>query len=157
MPEGVSNPAPKWFAAAIAALQANGYTPQFDPREAFAGERGPAPGQYLFTPTGRRRSVELHTERTLRYFSQPLDLEEMSSRMIELEIGGQKVRTFSVEDLLVMLCVHGTKHFWERLSWIVDIARLITVRTVDWTFLFSLAAKRQSTRVLLLGLFLAHE
>jgi hypothetical protein len=143
--------------AAIAALKASEYMPQFNPIEVQTGSRGPAPGQYLFTPVGRRRSVELHTERTLRYFSRPLDLEEMNSRLMQLEIGGQKIRTFSVEDLLVMLCVHGSKHFWERLSWIVDIAQLVTVQPVDWEFLLAIAAQMQSTQVLLLGLSLAHE
>ncbi|HLJ15270.1 MAG TPA: nucleotidyltransferase family protein [Bryobacteraceae bacterium] len=147
----------RYIPEAIAALQAREYTPQFNPIEAQARERGPAPGQYLFTPVGRRRSVELHTERTLRYFSRPLNLNEMNSRLVELEIGGQKIRTFSIEDLLVMLCVHGAKHFWERLSWIVDIAQLVTVQQVNWEFLLAIAARMQSTQVLLLGLSLAHE
>jgi len=36
----------------------------------------------------------------------------MSRRFITVEISGRKMRTFSVEDTLVMLCVHGAKHFW---------------------------------------------
>ena len=138
-------------------LQDNGYLAQFDPVEAQAGERGPAPGQYAFAPTGKHRFVEMHTQRTLRYFSRPLDLDEMFARLQPLEIGGRNVGTFSVEDLLVMLCVHGAKHFWERLSWIVDIAQLVTVNEVDWTLLMSIAKKLESTRFLLLGLYLAHE
>lgn len=142
---------------AIAALQAKGYTPQFDPVEVQAGERGPAPGQYAFGPSRDRRFVELHTERTLRYFSPPLNLDEMNSRAIQMEIGGQKLRSFCVEDLLVMLSVHGAKHFWERLAWIVDIAQLIDVQEVDWTLLSEIAARMESTRLLLLGLYLARE
>jgi SAM-dependent methyltransferase len=100
--------------------------------------------------------VELHTERTLRYFSRPIDLDAMFTRLLPLEIGGQSVRTFSVEDLLVMLCVHGAKHFWERLSWIVDIAQLTAAHDVDWALLMAIAEKMASTRFLLLGLYLAH-
>jgi SAM-dependent methyltransferase len=81
----------------------------------------------------------------------------MNSRMLRFEIGGQNLSTFSVEDLLIMLCVHGAKHFWERLSWIVDIAQLITVREVNWVFLLESSAKMESTRLLLLGLYLAHK
>jgi hypothetical protein len=146
----------RYIPAAAALLQANGYLPQFDPAEAQAGAHGPAPGQYAFVPTGRHLFVELHTERTLRYFSRPIDLDVMFTRLLPLEIGGQSVRTFSVEDLLVMLCVHGAKHFWERLSWIVDISQLITAHDVDWTVLMSVAEKLESTRFLLLGLSLAH-
>jgi hypothetical protein len=147
----------RYIPKAMSVLQAHGFTPQFNPIEAQAGQHGPAPGQYAFAPSGRRRFVELHTERTLRYFSRPLNLDEMNLRLIQMEIGGQTLRTFSVEDLLVMLSVHGAKHFWDRLSWIVDIARLIAVRKVDWTLLFEIAASMKSTRLLLLGIYLAHE
>lgn len=40
-------------------------------------------------------------------------------------IGGAEVRTLAMEDLCLFLCLHGTKHLWERLSWVCDIAELI--------------------------------
>ncbi len=147
----------KYIPEAAALLHAHGYKPQFNPAEAQAGSKGPAPGQYAFAPGGGRSIVELHTQRTLRYFSRSLPLDEMNLRAIQLEIGGQKLRTFSVEDLLVMLSVHGAKHLWERLSWIVDIAQLIIVQKVNWKLLWEIAAQLQSTRLVLLGLYLAHE
>ena len=148
----------RYIPEAMSLLQAHGYTPQFS----LPSRRKRASTARLRASTPLRRPanrsfVELHTERTLRYFSRPLNLEEMNSRLVPLEIGGQKLRTFCVEDLLVMLCVHGAKHFWERLAWIVDIAQLITVCEVDWTLLSEIAASMESTRLLLLGLYLAHE
>jgi hypothetical protein len=145
----------RYIPDAVALLQSDGYTPQFSAAEIHAGHRGPVPGQYAFAPAGRRKYLELHTERTLRYFSRPLNLDEMDSRLISLEIGGRKLRTFSVEDLLVMLSVHGAKHFWERLAWVVDIAQLVSNRDVDWTKLSEIAESMASTRLLLLGLHLA--
>jgi len=147
----------KCIAEATGLLQVSGYTPQFNPAEIRAGERGPAPGQYAFAPSGKRRYVELHTEKTLRYFSRPIDLEELNSRAIRVSIGGREISIFSAEDLLVMLCVHGGKHFWERLSWIVDIAQLMGAREVDWDLLIAIAAKLESTRAMLLGVYLARE
>jgi hypothetical protein len=147
----------RYIPKAVSLLEAAGYSAQFDPREAQAGEHGQAPGQYAFVSRSNGGLVELHTERTLRYFPRRINLDEMNSRLIPLEIGARKLRTFSVEDTLVMLCVHGAKHFWERLAWIVDIAQLITVEEVDWALLFVIAAKMESTRVLLLGLYLAHD
>jgi len=76
---------------------------------------------------------------------------------MRVRIGGREIVVFSAEDLLVMMCVHGGKHFWERLSWIVDIARLIQAREVDWHLLLAIAEKLESVRALLLGLDLAHE
>jgi hypothetical protein len=115
------------------------------------------PGQYAFSREATRTQVELHTERTLRYFPVPLNFEKMSRRLIAVELCGRTLRTFSIEDTLVMLCVHGAKHFWERLLWILDVAQLIIVQEVDWALLARIAAKLESTRVLLLGLYLAHD
>ena len=147
----------RYIPAAMSLVQSHGYRPLFDAIEAEAGQDRPAPGQYAFMTSSRQLALELHTERTLRYFSRPIDLQAMSSRLITLEIAGQAVRTFSVEDLLVMLSVHGAKHFWERLAWIVDIAQLVTTCEVHWELLDQIADQTKSTRLLLLGLYLAHE
>ena len=146
-----------YIPAVLDLLQSHGFIPQFSSTEVEAGQKGVAPGQYAFVSAAKHCSVEIHTERTLRYFSRPLNLDELNSRLIHLDIGGHDLVTFSVEDLLVMLCVHGAKHFWERLAWIVDIAQLVTVRGVDWKLLSEIAAERKCSRLLLLGLYLAHE
>ena len=147
----------KYIPAAVAALKSAGYRPQFDPREAHAGQDGIAPGQYSFLSHPQKILAEFHTERTLRYFPIPIDFQDLTSRLMTVEIGGQRLRTFSIEDTLVMLCVHGAKHFWERLGWVLDIAKLVTAQEVDWTLVTQIAAKMESTRVLLLGLYLAHD
>jgi hypothetical protein len=147
----------KYIPDAVAVLKSAGYRPQFDPREAHAGQDGSAPGQYSFLSHPQKILVEFHTERTLRYFPIPIDFQDLTSRLLTVEIGGQRMRTFSIEDTLVMLCVHGAKHFWERLGWVLDIAKLATAQEVDWTLVTQIAAKMESTRVLLLGLYLAHD
>jgi hypothetical protein len=142
---------------AIALLQSAGFTGAFEPQEVLAGQTGHPPGQYGFFRGATRAQVELHTEQTLRYFPVPLDVDKMSRRLITVEIAGRKMHTLSVEDTLVMLCVHGTKHFWDRLAWIVDVAELITAQPVDWALAMQIAVEMKSTRVFLLGLYLAHE
>ncbi|MBZ5659100.1 MAG: nucleotidyltransferase family protein [Acidobacteriia bacterium] len=138
-------------------LESAGYRPQFDRREAHAGEDGIAPGQYSFQSHPHKILAEFHTERTLRYFPTPIDFQDLNTRLMTVEIGEQRLRTFSIEDTLVMLCVHGAKHFWERLGWVLDIAKLITAQQVNWELLSRIAAKMESTRVLHLGLYLAHD
>jgi SAM-dependent methyltransferase len=140
----------------ISLMQAAGYEPDFDPHESHAGQKRNAPGQYPFFRRGQGIRVELHTERTLRYFPVPLDLTEMARRQITVELAGRKLHTFSIEDTLVMLCVHGAKHFWKRLGWIADIAELIEAQPVDWPVTLRIAEKLKSRRLLLLGLYLAH-
>jgi hypothetical protein len=147
----------KYIPEVVNVLKSAGYRPQFDPREAHAGQNGFAPGQYSFQSQPQKILIEFHTERTLRYFPTSIDLPDLTSRLMTVEIGEQRLRTFSVEDTLVMLCVHGAKHFWERLGWVLDIAKLATAQEVDWTLVDKIAVKMESTRVLMLGLYLAHD
>ena len=141
----------------VALLNASGYSSQFDSREVHAGQAESAPGQYSFLSSPQKMLVEIHTERTLRYFPTAINFQVLTSRLITVEIGEQRIRTFSFEDTMVMLCVHGAKHFWERLNWVLDIAKLATVQEIDWKLVLEIAAKMESTRVLLLGLYLAHD
>jgi hypothetical protein len=126
-------------------------------RDARFLERGDL-GQYLFSAGHEPIIVELHTERTLRYFPAPLEWDGLEARMETVLVGGRSLRTFSVEDLLVLLSVHGAKHFWNRLSWICDIAELAQIpRGVDWELSELLARRMGCRRMWLLGLSLAHE
>lgn len=147
----------QYIPQAAAALQAAGYDVRFDPQEAQAGGPEPAGGAYAFVRGPNFMRVELHTERTLRYFPGALHFEEMKARLIPVEIAGRTVRTFSVEDTLVMLCVQGAQKFWAQLSWSVDVAKLVTAQPVDWPLAMRIAAEMKSGRLLLLGLYLAHE
>jgi hypothetical protein len=141
----------------VALLNASGYSAQFDPREVHTGRNESAPGQYSFLSSPQKILVEIHTERTLRYFPIPIDFQVLTNRLMTVEIGEQRIRTFSVEDTMVMLCVHGAKHFWERMSWVLDVAKLAAIPEINWKLVMEIAAKMESTRVLLLGLSLAHD
>lgn len=147
----------KYIPQVATLLQSEGYRPQFDSQEAQAGQDGAAPGQYAFLSPPQKLLVEFHTERTLRYFPVPIDFQDLNRRLMTVEIGGQRLRTFSVEDTLVMLCVHGAKHFWERLGWVLDVAKLASACEVDWAQVERIAGKMETTRVLHLGLFLAQD
>lgn len=101
-------------------------TEGFQERYADLRGRGPhARGQYAFRGDGGLCLVELHTEETLRYFPRKLDIAELRTRLIQVPLGGRTAPSLPVEDLLVLLCVHGTKHFWDRLLWLCDIAELV--------------------------------
>ncbi len=68
---------------------------------------------------------------------------------------GQVVKSFSTDDLLFSLCVHGSRHIWERLSWICDVAELIKRQQLNWPALMDRAIKTDCERMFYLGLFLA--
>jgi len=140
--------------AANRALIALGFRPLIsglDPSESLQQ----IPGQYAYRKD-TETLVEVHTEFTLRYFPQRLNLEELYERREFVQVAGRQVLTFSAEDTLLLLCVHGSKHLWERLGWIADIAALAGgSRPLDWTLVMERARRWGISRMVLLGAGLA--
>jgi hypothetical protein len=116
------------------------------------------PGQYAFQSETDDCLVELHTEATLRYFPKPLDLDDLEKRLVPVFLSGRAIPTLSLEDLLCFVCVHGTKHMWDRLLWIFDVAALAQLpRPGDWPQIEERARKMRCRRMVYLGLYLAKD
>jgi hypothetical protein len=102
--------------------------------------------------------VELHATVLRRGFHFPLDLQQAEEPLGRVSLLGKEVRTFSSEQLLLILCAHGAKHVWVSLGWICDLAELIRVHpAMDWAAVLAQARALRSERMLLLGLLLARE
>jgi len=67
-------------------------------------------------------------------------------------LNNKKIKTFSNEILLVYLCIHGSKHKWERIEWIKDIDLLIRNSDIDYSKIKKQFLNNYS---FLLGLYLA--
>jgi hypothetical protein len=100
--------------------------------------------------------VELHWRTSSRYFRFP-ELPALAwERRVWLPVAGTNVRSFAPEDLLYVLCLHGCRHKWRSLKWIVDVAELVRTHSqLDWWKVLSDARRNGSERMLALGLFLA--
>jgi hypothetical protein len=121
-------------------------------------DAGKIPGQYLFSKAESKLIVELHNDRTLRYFPRPLPIEEFFTRQIRVHFDAHDAPALSVEDQLVLICIHGTKHFWERLMWIADVAALVSRQTgIDWRRVAEVAKTVGAERMLHAGLCLASD
>jgi hypothetical protein len=58
----------------------------------------------------------------------------------------------------VLICIHGAKHFWERLMWIADVAALASRQTgIDWERVADSAKAVGAERMLHIGLRLASD
>lgn len=116
---------------------------------------GKIPGEYVFRQPGTNCRIELHTERTLRYFPRPLPVEKFFERKVLLLFDGHVVPALCAEDELLLDCIHGAKHFWERLMWIADAAAVVSrEKGIDWDLAFSTARETGAERMLCLGLLL---
>jgi hypothetical protein len=115
------------------------------------------PGEYVFIRSDKNLVVEFHTERTFRYHPRRLQIEKLFDRRAYVTIDGHMVPALSLEDELVLICVHGAKHFWERLMWIADVAALISRQALDWNRVLAIAREVGAERMLCLGLRLASD
>jgi hypothetical protein len=71
-------------------------------------------------------------------------------------LAGQPVRTLRAEQLLMLLCIHGHRHDWERLKWIGDVGRLIAAHPdLNWPGIRRDAARMEQDPAVLMGAFLA--
>ena len=113
------------------------------------------PGEYVFRQTSTKLLVEFHTELTFRYHPRPLPLENIFKRQARVEIDSHLLPALSPEDELVLICIHGAKHFWEQLSYIADVAAFVSVQKLDWARVQSAAAEVGGERMLYVGLRLA--
>ena len=137
-------------------LMALGFQPRFPWDFSTTAAASRVPGEYSYSDLQRSLLIELHTERTLRHLPVPLPIGEMGQRLHAVELSGHLIQAFSPEDTLVLLCVHGTKDFWARISWITDVAEFIASQTsLKWREVFQLTDRLRARRMLHLGLILA--
>lgn len=144
-------------ARASTLLKQNGYELQLD----WAACQDPRFWEVTYTLEFFHRlsgyMVELHWELFPRYFGFAFPVNELKERLINIQVGGQRMATLAPPDLLLYLCAHGAKHSWAGLNHVVDVARLIKQKTDwDWPALWKDAQQRNVAKSLLLGVWLAH-
>jgi len=101
--------------------------------------------------------VELHWRIAPEYFAFPFDLDCLWKDLEPAPLAGTTIRHLSAQQSLLISCVHGAKHHWERLSWICDIAELLRAHEeLDWGWVLAQASRLGCKRMLFLGLFLAN-
>jgi len=144
-------------AEAARLLHQQGYRPSYVLTEAQAAVYLDVESAYNFMREGQNHWVGLHWAITAHYFSFLLDPAELTARSRWVEVAGARCRTLSLEDLLLVLCVHGTKHCWERIEWVSSLADLVRRHeALDWDQIVRRAAERGGSRMLRMSLALAN-
>lgn len=109
-----------------------------------------------YTRDGGLMIVELHWEVAPAHFAAVPIGEAVWERATTVKLFGTDVRCPSPEDLLLALAVHGTKHLWERLAWVCDVAALVNSQAdFDWPYVQRRARETRVERMLSLVLRLA--
>lgn len=106
----------------------------------------------------KRTVIELHWLLSGSRFKLPLDLQKLTPRLQTRQVGHKDLPCLSPEDLLLFLCVHGSRHGWERLLWICDIAELLrTTPEISLQKTMTEAINLGCQRAVRLGLLLARD
>jgi hypothetical protein len=117
---------------------------------------GKIPGEYHFRGQGSKIILELHTERTLRYFPLPLPIEKYFQSKTSVSLDGRPIPALLAEHEFIFISVHGATHFWERLMWISDVAAMVHNHPeLDWNLIRRLAAEVGAERMVHVALLLS--
>jgi hypothetical protein len=102
--------------------------------------------------------IELHDQLQSRQFSYSPDFDEVWNRRTAMVVDGIEIPTFAPVDLLLTLAVHGSKHMWRRLGWVVDIAAWFQAHPgMDWKAMLKQARRWHCKRRLLSAVLLADD
>lgn len=111
---------------------------------------------FVMSRGGGRVTLELHWRFFARYVAFPFDLDRFRDHLDRVPLGGIDVPSLPAEELLLLLALHGAKHRFSALGWILDVARLPEAFPgFDWERTVRLARESGTTRVLHLALRLA--
>ena len=112
---------------------------------------------YKFFCDGDTGIVELQWRIPPVYFPFYFDTQYLWKHLEPVSIAGREIKTISPEHLILILCIHGLCHCWERLEWVCDVAKLISVRkNILWGKVLNDAGQLGIERIILFGLLLAN-
>ncbi|REJ78536.1 MAG: hypothetical protein DWQ47_03535 [Acidobacteria bacterium] len=146
---------PSSFNAAVELLQENGFRSLTSVSwlEKYDWYVSPKKDVYLVNED-RSVTLELHWKLSGSHFGMGR-MKGLWDQLETVEIAGRKLKTLPFYDNLVYLCLHGSRHSWERLQWICDVNELIRSRTaIDWYSIHDEAKHLGCEKVVKLGLLL---
>jgi hypothetical protein len=116
--------------------------------------------EYLFERPSDGLKVELRWWLDMIYgrFGRNLGLDWVWPHRATASVAGAVVPTLGPDTALLVLCMHGCKHGWSRLVWIMDVARMADASPgLDWDALIHEGQRLGLGRALALGMLLAHQ
>ncbi len=138
-------------------LQARGYEletstlPDRTPKEASCHE-------YQFQRRADGMVVELRWRLDLMgdSYGRDLGLDWVWPRHATAMLAGTAVPVLSPEVSLLVLCMHGCKHYWSRLVWVCDVAKMIAAAPeLDWHVVLTESKRLGLKRSLGLGVLIS--
>jgi len=99
-------------------------------------------------------TLELHWKILSENYAINIEKINIFEQSYFIEIDEYKIKMLNLEFLLIYLCIHGSKHFFERISWINDIHLLISTKNIDWGKVLFYAKKLQVERIVYTAIYI---
>ena len=113
---------------------------------------------HTYSSTAVGPDVDVHWTLFPGNFPIRFDYAALWHRSESTEIGGVRTQTFSREDMLVYLALHGAKEEWRRLQMVVDIGVMLSGgMEIDWERCLRIADDCRARRKFILALSLARQ
>ncbi|MFT5700212.1 MAG: hypothetical protein ACI8ZB_003084 [Desulforhopalus sp.] len=101
--------------------------------------------------------IEVHWALLDENYPLRLDVDDFWQKQQTVNVAGYAMPTFSTENMLYFLCIHGSKHLWEKIEWLKDIDILIRNENIVWDDLIEKADHGGFERMVYLGLTLTSQ
>ena len=109
--------------------------------------------EYEFHHPKKRIRLELHWDIIQPHHAVAIDWPEIWSRSTP-----GLMRRMAPEDQLIILCIHGVKHYWAGLKWIMDVKLLIDATPqMNWEAALTRAHNWKVRRIVLFGLLVVDQ
>src|SRR5256886_7603399 len=112
--------------------------------------------ELVFDLGEHRNLLEIQWRMLPRFYAVDFNIERFFDRAIAVDLCERAVRTLCPEDLMLVLCVHASKHAWTQLSWIREIGELSKSQLLDWVAILNEAERLGIRRILAVSLALAN-
>lgn len=112
--------------------------------------------EYSFDAPAGRNLLEIQWALQPRFYAVDSSTGDLFERGITVSVAGHMTRTLCLEDLFIVLSLHAAKHVWGKLIWLCDLARIITMKNLDWAQIGEGAERLRIRWILTVNLLLAH-
>ncbi len=114
------------------------------------------PWEFHLKRRDRAYSIDLHREIVPKHLSCSLASSYVWENLELFSFYGTTVQNLTPEACLLIICLNGTKEYWNRLNRICDLAELIQANpNLDWQIVLEQAEKMGFRRLIFLSLLLA--
>ena len=112
--------------------------------------------EYSFDGPAGPNLLEVQWRIQPRFYAIDFDMDGLFRRATTVKVAGYSMKTPSPEESLLVLTAHAAKHVWGRLVWLCDLARIMSLPTLNWSSIGSQAQTLGIVRILCVSMLLAN-